>query len=123
MATSSTTPITFNGSSTYSSSFQQVITRAVGIASLPMQILQNQVTSLNSQASTVSGLQAAFTTLQADLQGLDSAVAGSPSAQSSDPTGVSATAAAGALNGTYTIQVDDVGSSTTTLSSAGLTTV
>jgi flagellar hook-associated protein 2 len=123
MATSGTTPITFNGSSTYSSSFQQVITRAVGIASLPMQILQNQVTSLNSQASAVSGLAAAFTTIQSDLQGLDTAVAGSPSAQSSDPTAVSTTAAAGALNGTYTIQVDDVGSSTTTLSPAGLITV
>jgi flagellar hook-associated protein 2 len=88
-----------------------------------MQILQNQITSLNSQASTVGGLQAAFTTLQADLQGLDNAVAGSPSARSSDPTAVTTTVAAGALNGTYTIQVDDVGSSTTTLSSAGLTTV
>lgn len=123
MATSSTAPITFSGSSTYSSSFQQVITRAVGIASLPMETLQNQVTNLNSQASTVGGLEAAFTALQQDLQGLDTAVAGSPSAQSSDPAAVSATVAAGALNGTYTIQVDNVGSSTTTLSSTGLTTV
>jgi flagellar hook-associated protein 2 len=123
MATSSTAPITFTGSSTYSSSFQQVITRAVGIASLPIQGLQSQVTNLNSQASTVTGLNAAFATLQADIQNLDSGVAGSPSAQSSDPTAVSATAAAGALNGTYSIQVDDVGSSTTTLSSAGTSPV
>jgi len=123
MATSSTTPITFNGSSTYSSSFQQVITRAVAIASLPEQSLQNEVTTLNSQASTVTSLSAAFTTLQADIQNIDGAVAGSPSAQSSDSTAVSATAASGALNGTYTIQVDDVGSSTATLSPAGLTTV
>jgi flagellar hook-associated protein 2 len=123
MATSSTTPITFSGSSTYSSSFQQVITRAVGIASLPMQSLQNDVTNLNNQASAVTGLSAAFTTLQADIQNIDAAVAGSPSAQSSDSTAVSATAASGALNGTYTIQVDDIGSSTTALSPAGLTTV
>jgi flagellar hook-associated protein 2 len=123
MATSSTTPITFSGSSTFSSSFQQVITRAVGIASLPMQNLQNAVTNLNAQASAVTSLNATFATLQADIQNLDTAVAGSPSATSSDPTAVSATVAAGALNGTYTIQVDDVGSSTTTLSSAGLSTV
>lgn len=123
MATSSTTPITFSGSSTFSSSFQQVITRAVGIASLPEQSLQNDVSTLSGQATEVSTLSAAFTTLQSDIQSLDSAASGSPSAQSSDSTSVSATAAAGALNGTYTIQVDDVGSSTTTLSPAGLTTV
>jgi flagellar hook-associated protein 2 len=119
MATSSTTPITFSGSSTYASSFQQVITRAVGIASLPEQNLQNAVNDLNSQASAVTSLNATFASLQADIQDLDTAVAGSPSAQSSIPTGVSATATAGALNGTYSIQVDDVGSSTTTLSSVG----
>jgi flagellar hook-associated protein 2 len=123
MSTSSITPVTFNGSSTYSSSFQQVITRAVAIASLPFQTLQGQVTTLNSQASTVTGLSGAFTALQGDIQNLDSAASGSPSAQSSDSSSVSATAAAGALNGTYTIQVDDVGSSTSTLSPAGLTTV
>lgn len=120
---SSTTPITFSGSSTYASSFQQVITRAVGIASLPLQNLQNGVNNLNAQASAVTGLNATFAALQADIQNLDSAVAGSPSAKSSDPNSVSATAAAGALNGTYTIQVDDIGSSTTTLSNEGLTTV
>jgi len=123
MSTSITAPITFSGSSTYSSSFQQVITRAVGIASLPLQGLQSAVTNLNSQASAVTSLSGAFTTLQADIQSLNAVASGSPSAQSSDSTSVSATAAAGALNGTYTIQVDDVGSSTTTLSSAGLTTV
>jgi flagellar hook-associated protein 2 len=100
-----------------------VITRAVGIASLPEQGLQTAVTTLNSQASAVTGLSAAFTTLQADVQNLDTAASGSPSAQSSDSTAVSATAAAGALSGTYTIQVDDIGSSTTTLSPSGLTTV
>jgi flagellar hook-associated protein 2 len=88
-----------------------------------MQNLQNSVNNLNAQASAVTTLNATFASLQADIQNLDTAVAGSPSAQSSNPTAVSATVAAGALNGTYTIQVDDIGSSTTTLSSAGLTTV
>lgn len=123
MSTSSTPAITFNGSSTYSSAFQQVITRAVNIASLPEQSLQSQVTTLNGQASEVTTLSGAFTALQADIQSLDAAASGSPSAQSSDSTSVSAAAAAGALSGSYTIQVDDIGSSTTTLSPAGLTTV
>jgi flagellar hook-associated protein 2 len=118
-SSSSTTPITFNGSSTYSSAFQQVITRAVGIASLPMQMLQTQVTTLSGQQTTVTGLGSDFEALQTSLQALGSQVAGTPTAQVSDPTAVSAAATAGALPGTYTIQVDDVGSSSVSLSNAG----
>ena len=54
--------VTFNGSSTYSSAFQQVITRAVGIASLPMQSLQTPVTTLTSQQSSLSALGTDFGT-------------------------------------------------------------
>jgi flagellar hook-associated protein 2 len=122
MSTSSTAPITFNGSSTYASAFQQVITRAVGIASLPMQMLQGQVTTLTSQQTETSTVGASFSALQSALQAVGSAVSGSPTAQVSG-TGITATASTGALAGTYTIQVDDPGSSTVTLSQAGLTTV
>jgi len=121
MSTSAAAPITFNGSSTYSSAFQQVITRAVGIASLPVQSLQSEVTTLTSQQTTLSGPD--FEALQSAVQAIGTASAGSPTAQVSDSSAVSATAAAGALPGTYTIQVDDTGSSTVTLSAAGLTTV
>ena len=123
MSTSSTAPVTFNGSSTYASSFQQVITRAVGIASLPIQSLQATVTTLNGQASEVTTLQGLFTSLNADILSLNSLSSGSPATQSSNYNAVSATATTGALNGTYTLQVDDIGSSTRTLSSTGLTTV
>lgn len=125
MSTSSLTPapITFNGSSTYSSSFQQVINRAVGIASLPMEALQTDVTNLTTQQSALSTLGTGFSALQSVVQALSTDAAGSPVAQVSDPTALSATAVAGALNGTYSVQVDDVGSSTTTLSDPSLTTV
>jgi flagellar hook-associated protein 2 len=123
MSTSSVTPVTFSGSSTYSSAFQQVITRAVGIASLPMESLQGDVTTLTSQQSTLSGIGTDFSALQSAVQSLGTAAAGTPTAQVSDSSAVSATATSGALNGTYSIQVDDVGSSTVTLSKAGLTTV
>ncbi len=113
---SSPAPITFSGSSTYSSSFQQVITRAVAIASLPLQSLQQSVSSLTSQQSALSTVGANFTALQSAIQALGSATGGSPTAQVSDPSAVTAGASAGALPGTYTIQVDDPGSSTTTLS-------
>lgn len=118
----SSTPITFNGSSTYASSFQQVIQRAVGIASLPMQILQGDVTTLTSKQQATSTLGSSFQLVQSALTALGSATSGSPAAQVTG-TGVTATASAGALPGTYSIQVDDIGSSTVALSKNGLTTV
>jgi len=120
---SSSAPITFNGSSTYSSAFQQVITRAVNIASLPLQSLQTSVSNLNSQQSALSTVGASFTALQTAIQALDSATGGTATAQVSDPSAVTATASAGALPGTYEIQVDNPGSSTTTLSANNLTVV
>jgi flagellar hook-associated protein 2 len=116
-------PITFNGSSTYSSAFQQVITRAVSIASLPLQSLQNSVSNLTSQQSELTTIGTDFSALQNAVQALGSAAGGSATAQVSDTSALTATATAGALPGTYTIQVDDPGSSTATLSEAGLTTV
>lgn len=118
---SSATTIPFNGSSTYSSDFQQVLNKAVQQASQPMDAMQTQVTNLTGQESAVASLQTTFTSLQTAIQDVSTAAAGSPSAQSSDSSAVSATASAGALNGTYTIQVDSPGSSTTTLSDAGTT--
>jgi len=120
---SSPAPITFNGSSTYSSSFQQVITRAVAIASLPLQSLQQSVSSLTSQQSALSTVGANFSALQSAVQALGSAAGGSATAQVSDPSVLTAAASAGAFPATYTIQVDDPGSSTTTLSKNGLTLV
>jgi flagellar hook-associated protein 2 len=116
-------PITFNGSSTYSSDFQQVITRAVNIASLPLQSLQTSVSTLTSQQSALDTIGADFSALQTAIQALDSSTSGTATAQVSDTSALTATATAGALPGTYTIQVDDPGSSSTALSDDGLTTV
>jgi flagellar hook-associated protein 2 len=116
------TPITFSGSSTYASSFQQVIQRAVGIASLPMQILQGDVTELTGKQQATSALGSSFQLLQTALSAIGSTSSGSPAAQVSD-AGVKATASTGALPGTYSIQVDDIGSSTVSLSKDGQTTV
>jgi flagellar hook-associated protein 2 len=116
-------PITFNGSSTYSSSFQQVLQRAVSIASLPMQQVQGEVTTLQSQQADLSNMQATFSSLQNSLQDVASAMSGSVSASSSNPAVVSASAASSTLPGTYSIEVDDTGSSTSTISNADLTTV
>ncbi len=120
---SSTAPITFSGSSTFASSFQQVIQRAVNIASLPIQSLQTQVSTLNAQEQTLFSLNANLTAFQSALQALDTAKSGAASAQVSDTSVLTASTTSAALPGAYTIQVDDPGSSTTTLSKAGLITV
>lgn len=111
-------PITFNGSSKFSSDFQQVLTRAVAIESLPLQNMGNQLQTLQAQQSQMSSLQSTFTSLQNAIQAIGSSV-GSVAATSSDPSSVSATASASTLPGTYSIQVTDLGSSTTTISNAG----
>ncbi len=120
---SSSGTIAFTGTSTYSADFQAVLNRAVETASLPVATAQSEVTTLQGQQSALTALDTSFTTLQNDIQSIDSAVAGAPSAQVSNTSALTATTSAGALNGTYSVQIDDTGSSTTTLSSAGLTTV
>jgi len=121
MASSSSaiTAPTFNGSSTFSSSFQQVLTRAVDTASLPMQQTQNDVTTATSQQTALTQLGSDFDSLSTAVQAVDSASGGSLSATVSDSSSVSASASSSALPGTYSIQVDTTGSYTTTMSAAG----
>src|SRR5579872_1739938 len=91
-------PITFNGSSKFSSDFQQVLSRAVGIQSLPLAGMQNQLSTIQSQQSTLTSLQGTFKALQTALQNINSST-GTVTAASSNPSAVSATASAGALPG------------------------
>src|SRR5580704_17362383 len=117
---------TFNGTSTYASSLQQAITQAVSIASLPMQLLQNDVTSLQGQCSELTNLQTKFGAISTAVQNLASADGGAGlSASVGDLSVVSATvdSSAAITAGSYQINVITPGSSTTTLSSAGLPTV
>ena len=62
---SSTTNPIFTGSSTYSSDFSQVITRAQKIASLPITLLENQKTSLTSEQTALHSVSTAMSALQA----------------------------------------------------------
>jgi len=120
---SSITSPTFTGSSTFSSSFQQVLTRAVQLASLPMQLLQNHVNDLTNQQGALTQLQSTFQSLDAALQGIGMASGGSVSASVSDSSAVRAATTSAALPGTYSIQVDGLGSYTTAMSQAGPTPV
>ena len=119
----SSSSITFNGSSTYATSFQSVLQRAVGIASLPLTQMQNNLNDFQQQSVALSSLQATFGSLQNSINNVGAATGGSVSASSSDQSVVAASAQTGTLPGTYSVVVVDVGSSTSTLSNAGATPV
>ncbi len=121
MATSATS---FTGSSLFAAQLQQSLSNAVQVASLPIQILNNDESALNSQSSALTSLTTAVTTLQNDVSSISSAVSGS-SLQStvSDPSVLTATTSSSTLPGTYTIQVLNAGSLGSAVSTSGLQNV
>jgi flagellar hook-associated protein 2 len=127
MGSVSSTPNTtagFTGSSLFSTALQNVISRAVAIASLPIQQLTNEQSTLNSQLTELNQVSSLFTSLQTSVSSLVSASSNNAiSATVSDNSVLTATATGSALPGTYTVQVLDPGSFASALSSNGLTTV
>lgn len=100
----SLTPLTFTGISTYSSDFQQIINRAVSIASIPLQSLQNQQTDILQQKTLVGNLSAAVATLSQSLAQIGTTSAGkSLVASSSDASKVTATNINSTSPATYTL--------------------
>jgi flagellar hook-associated protein 2 len=126
-STSSTTnpnTLTFTGTSRYAQDFQNVITRAVAIASLPITDLDNDVTQLNDQATALGTLNTDYSNLSNAVDALTTAVGSSSySTDITDPSIVSATVGDGAMEGTYSIQVDSLGAYSTNTSLSSLPTV
>ena len=119
-----TSPVGFTGGSLFANDLQQVITRAVNIASLPIQQLNNEKSKLSDQSTALSSLSDQVTKLQASITSLTSAATNSTiAADVSDPSVVTATASASTLPGTYTVQVLDPGTFSSSISNNGLTTV
>jgi flagellar hook-associated protein 2 len=118
-----TAPPTFTGVSKFASGLQQVLTRAIGIASLPLDMDQAQLNTLNTTQSDLQGLDTVFTSLQQSISSLDSAVSSGLLAASTSDSNVSATVGSGATVGTYTVAVDTLGAYSTALSNPGSTPV
>ena len=59
-----TTPATFNGSSSYAADLQQTITHAVAVASIPLNQLNSNVTTLQGQSTELGYLQNGFVLIQ-----------------------------------------------------------
>lgn len=109
----------FSGSSRYASDFQSVITRSVSIASLPLHQMQTGKARLDGESSALSSLDTKFGSLQTAITNV-SIGTGLASFRTtiSDTSIVSASLSTGAMEGTYSIQVVDVGAYTNTMSTA-----
>ncbi|MGC4050092.1 MAG: flagellar filament capping protein FliD [Paludibaculum sp.] len=108
----------FNGNSRYASDFQTIIDRTVAIASMPLNQLKTQKTSLADESTALAGLDTKFQALQTALAGLNDAMgSGAIRATLTETKTVSASVSSGAIEGTYDIEVLNQGAYTTTLTS------
>jgi len=108
--------------SQYSSDLQQVLSRAIAIASLPMDQLNSQLTDLQNRSTELDTINGKFAALLTSLQGVSSAT-DSTSAQVSDSTVLAAQSDSTATPGSYAIHVVSAGSPSSALSQGGLPTV
>jgi flagellar hook-associated protein 2 len=121
-----TTPATFNGSSSFAADLQQTITHAVDIASIPLNQLNRNISALQAQSTEIGYLQNGFVLLQNAIKSLTTEVnGGGLSASVSDDTIASANlnSSSAVAGGTYSLNVIDAGSPTTSVSNTGLPTV
>jgi flagellar hook-associated protein 2 len=114
----------FSGTSRYAQDFTQIIDRAVGIASLPLSQLNNQKNALNLKSAAFNALATQFSGLRTAVENLGVSLSReSLQTTISEPTVVNANVQAGALPGTYQIEVLSPGSQSQSLSKDSLTTV
>ena len=93
-----------------------MITRAVGIASLPITQLQNDLTGLQSQSTALTGMGTKFAALQSAVEGIQSAMGGaSYQATVSDPAKLSVALGDGAMEGIYAVNVVNAGAYATSM--------
>lgn len=105
----------FTGSSRYSSDLQQVLNRSIAIASLPLNLLNNQLTTLQNRSAALDSLDGKFAALLSAVQGVSTA-ADSTSATVSDTSVLAAHSESTALPGTYSIHITSQGAPTSALS-------
>jgi flagellar hook-associated protein 2 len=105
----------FTGSSRYSSDLQQVLQRSIAIASLPLDQLNNQLTTLQNRSSALDTLNGQFGALLTAVQGISTA-ADSTSTQVSDSSVLAAHSDSTARAGSYAIHIVNAGAPSSALS-------
>jgi len=104
MSTSPFTPLTLNGVSQYSSDLQSVLNRAVQIAQIPVQALQNKDSDILQEKTLLGNLQSSVAALATSLGSLGKVAASEAlGASSSDPNIVSVSNTGATSPASYTI--------------------
>ena len=110
MGTTSTAPVYFTGTSAYSTDFNNVVSRAVAIATLPITLLTTNQTNLTNQSTELTTLDTKFTALQSAIQQIGTALGGSAfQADVSSPNVLDVSVADGAQEGYYSMNVTSIG--------------
>jgi flagellar hook-associated protein 2 len=123
MSSTSTTPTNLPPSSSqYSSDLQQVLSRSIAIASLPLTQLNNTLTDLQNRSTELQTLNGKFSSVQTAVQAISTAVS-STNAQVSDSSVLTAQSDSTAVAGSYTIHVVTAGSPSSALSKSTLPAV
>jgi flagellar hook-associated protein 2 len=118
--------ITFNPTSSYGADLQQVITQAVTIASIPLNQLNTNVSDLQGQSSELNSIQSDFASLASALQSLTTATNGGGLSASVSDTSIATAnlnSSAAVTPGTYSLNVINAGSPSTSVSNTILPTV
>ncbi|MGH9664015.1 MAG: flagellar filament capping protein FliD, partial [Bryobacteraceae bacterium] len=98
------TPLNLSGTSQYTSDFQSILNRQVQIASLPLQFLQSQDTTVLAQQTALGGFVSPVNALANAVTALGTLAANQALTASSSDSSVVTAQATGATNpGTYTI--------------------
>ena len=119
MGTSSTTPTYFTGTSAYSTDFNNVVSRAVAIADLPITQLTNNQTALTTQSDELTKLDTKFAALQTAVAAIGTALGGSSfQASVSSDNVVDVSLADGAQEGYYAMNVTSIGAYESSMSAA-----
>jgi len=107
------------GSSNFATDLEASVSRAIQIASLPMEQLEEDQSTISGQTTELSTLGNLFNSLQTALQGIGSGTGTSAlQATVGDQSVVTANVTGTALPGTYTVDVVDPGSSSSAISNS-----
>jgi len=108
----------FTGSSSYSKDLQNVVARAVSIASLPLNQLNDDKTTLSKQTDEMTTIGQKVAAVRDAIDGIGQALDSSFDTNISDPTVLSATTGPGAIEGNYSVLVGDAGAYSTMMTQA-----
>lgn len=110
----------FSGNSRFAGDLQQVIDRAVSIASLPLTQLKSQRTAMASQQTAIASLSSKFTALRSSLDAIDHGLRAAPLITLDASQVARVTAADGVQAAEFSLEVISRGSNSSSISADNL---